>query len=67
MKPNAELKMKIARDVRSNKSKDSFIERLKSEYSYVAYPKTMDEFVPLLDSTFRLGNWHATKASNLIK
>ncbi len=63
----SELKMKIARDIRSNKSKDSFIERLKSEYSYVAYPKTMDEFVPLLDSTFRLGSWQATKASNLNK
>lgn len=63
----SELKMKIARDVRSNKSKDSFIERLKSEYSYVAYPKTMDEFAPILDSTFHLGSWQATRAKNLAK
>jgi peptidyl-prolyl cis-trans isomerase SurA len=63
----SELKMKIARDVRSNKSKDSFIERLKAEYSYTAYQKTVDEFIPVLDTTFRVGTWKATKASNLNK
>lgn len=63
----SELKMKIARDVRSNKSKDSFIERLKAEYSYTAFPKALDEFAPVLDSTFKTGNWKASKASNLNK
>ncbi len=63
----SELKMKIARDVRSNKSKDSFIERLKAEYSYTTFPKTLDEFIPLIDSTFKTGSWKASKASNLTK
>ncbi len=63
----SELKMKIARDVRSNKSKDSFIERLKAEYSFVYYPKNVDEFASLLDSSFHTGSWKATKASGLTK
>jgi len=63
----SELKMKIARDVRSNKSKESFIERLKAEYSYLEYPKAVSEFAPILDSTFHQGNWKSSKASALNK
>ncbi len=63
----AELKLKINRDVRSNKSKDSFIDRLKAEYSFVAYPKQLDEFNPILDSTFAKNTWKSTKASKLTK
>ncbi len=62
-----ELKQKIARDVRSNKSKDSFIDRLKAEYSFKAMPKMVDEFIPVLDSTFKQGKWTVAKASNLNK
>ncbi len=63
----AELKMKIARDSRANKSKDFFIARLKKEYGYKEFANNLNDYLPLLDTTFNQGMWKATKADKLNK
>lgn len=60
-----ELKMKIARDIRSNKSKDAFIHRLKEEYKFVSDAKALDAVIATLDTSFLTGNWSSEKASKL--
>lgn len=60
-----ELKMKIARDIRSNKSKDAFIYRLKNEYAFSSDSKSLEAVIATLDTSFLSGNWSAQKASSL--
>lgn len=62
-----ELKMKITRDIRSNKSKDVFIARLKKEYNFTEDIKSFEAFYPLADTTLLTGNWKAQKAANMSK
>ncbi len=62
-----ELKMKISRDIRSNKSKDVFIARLKKEYKFTEDVKAFEEFYALADTSLTNGNWKALKAANLKK
>jgi peptidyl-prolyl cis-trans isomerase SurA len=63
----AELKQKIARDSRSQKSRESFIERVKKEYGFKENLKHRDEFIKVIDSTFFKGEWKAEKAAKLNK
>jgi peptidyl-prolyl cis-trans isomerase SurA len=60
-----ELKMKIARDIRSNKSKDAFVNRLKKEYNFTSDTKALDAIIATLDTSYLSGNWNVTKAQNL--
>lgn len=60
-----ELKMKIARDIRSNKSKDAFINRLKEEYKFTSDAKALDAVIATLDTSFLTGNWSSEKAGKL--
>lgn len=62
-----ELKMKIARDIRSNKSKDAFINRLKEEYKFTSDAKALDAVIASLDTSFLTGNWSSQKANKLNK
>lgn len=51
-----ELKTKIARDSRSERTKQVFLDRLKKEYTYVAYPANLKKVTALLDTNvFRKG------------
>lgn len=51
-----ELKTKIARDTRSERTKKVFLERLKKEYGYTAYPANLKQVTVLLDTNvFRKG------------
>jgi peptidyl-prolyl cis-trans isomerase SurA len=63
----AELKAKIAKDSRSQKSKDSMIAKIKKEYGFSETPNSKAEFIPTIDSTFFAGNWKSDKASKLTK
>lgn len=60
-----ELKMKIARDIRSNKSKDAFVNRLKKEYNFSADNRALDAVIASLDTSFLSGNWDVKKAEKL--
>ncbi len=62
-----ELKMKISRDIRSNKSKDVFINRLKKEYKFTEDIKLFEAFYTVADTSLTNGNWKASKAASLNK
>lgn len=63
----AELKQKITKDSRSQKSRESFIARIKKEYNFKENLKNRDEFIKVMDSTFFKGEWKAEKAAKLNK
>lgn len=62
-----ELKNKIAKDSRSQRVKQSKVEKLKKEYKFKDNIKLRDEFVKVLDSTFFEGKWNVEKAKALYK
>jgi peptidyl-prolyl cis-trans isomerase SurA len=62
-----ELKQKITKDSRSQKSRESFIARVKQENNFKENLKNRDEFVRVMDSTFFKGEWKAEKAAKLNK
>ncbi|MFN3875616.1 MAG: peptidylprolyl isomerase, partial [Flavobacteriales bacterium] len=47
----AELKTKIARDSRAEITRKAFMDRLRKEYGFVAYPKNIKPLYALLDTT----------------
>lgn len=58
-----ELKVKITKDSRSQKSKDSKIAKIKKENGFSEMPNNRAEIYPLMDSTFIQGNW---KSENVL-
>lgn len=63
----ASLKTRIARDTRSQKTRASFISKLKKEYGYVDYPKSFKHLYKQMDTTIFYGDWKPTKAKKLAK
>jgi peptidyl-prolyl cis-trans isomerase SurA len=63
----AELKQKIGKDSRAQKSKESMIAKIKKEYAFKEDLKMRDEFTTVVDSNFFNGNWKATAAEKLSK
>ena len=62
-----ELKNKVSKDSRSNKSKEAAIEKFKKEYSFKEYPKELQKFYAVVDSTILNNSWTAEKANGLKK
>ncbi|MFZ9943150.1 MAG: peptidylprolyl isomerase [Bacteroidia bacterium] len=62
-----ELKTQIARDSRSEVSKNSMIARIKKEYGFVEIPKSKDELIMKLDSSVVKGEWTADKVKGMVK
>lgn len=62
-----DLKTRIAKDQRSNMSRNSLISKIKGWYNFKENTKTLDEFLPLMDSSVFKGKWEAKKASKLNK
>lgn len=54
-----ELKSKISRDSRSDITKDSFINKRKKEYNYVAYRKRLKPFYLAIDTSYFNARWEA--------
>jgi len=63
----SELKQKISKDSRAQKSKESMIAKIKKEYAFKDDVKMRDEFIAVIDSNFFNGNWKAAAAEKLIK
>lgn len=63
----SELKSKIAKDSRAQKSKESLIARVKKENGFKENLKVRDEFVKVIDTTYFEGKWSADKAASLNK
>lgn len=62
-----EIKTKVGKDSRSQKSKESMLAKIKKEYGFSDNPKLAEECVSVLDTTFFEGKWKASSAKNLNK
>lgn len=63
----AQLKTRIIKDARSEKSKESVIIRIKNENNFKEFPLTLKDFYSVVDSTLLEGKWEASKAQHLTK
>jgi len=62
-----QLKNKVARDSRSNISKEAAEEKFKKEYHFKEYPKALQQFYSVVDSSIFTKSWTADKAAGLKK
>jgi peptidyl-prolyl cis-trans isomerase SurA len=62
-----ELKNKVSKDSRSYQSKESFIVKLKKDYSFKEVPKSKEEIYKIIDTNYFQGTWKADKADKLTK
>lgn len=62
-----ELKGRIAKDSRAEKTIKSFVSKLKDEYNFNAYPRNLKPVLNKLDTSLFNGNWDPSVASNLDK
>jgi len=63
----AELKARLLKDSRSNKSRESVINRIKNEYGFKEFPGVLKDFYAVVDSTIFEGKWDVSKAASLTK
>jgi peptidyl-prolyl cis-trans isomerase SurA len=59
------IKAKVARDSRSNKSKETMISRIQKEYGFKENLKAKDAFAKVLDDSFFEAKWDVKKAEKL--
>jgi peptidyl-prolyl cis-trans isomerase SurA len=62
-----EIKQRVGRDSRASQGRTSLVARVKAENGFMEYPGTVQEFYTVVDSTYYLGQWKATKAKGLTK
>ncbi len=60
-----ELKNKVARDSRSNLGREAAIAKFKKEYKFKEYPKALEQFYSVVDTTIFYRQWSADKAAGL--
>lgn len=63
----ADIKTKISRDARANKSRQAVIEKLKKEYGFKENAKACADFYKAVDESFVRNEWTLEKAKNLNK
>ncbi|HNZ43448.1 MAG TPA: peptidylprolyl isomerase [Bacteroidales bacterium] len=62
-----QLKARIIKDSRANKSKESVINRIMGEYGFKELPGVVNDFYAVVDSTIYEGKWEPAKAASLTK
>ena len=62
-----ELKRRMTKDSRANKSKESVINRIKKENNYKEFPENLQELYLAIDSSFYVGEWSADKVASMNK
>ncbi len=62
-----ELKRKMTKDTRAMKSRETVIERIKSENGFKEYPENLQELLSAIDSSFYEREWSAEKVAGLNK
>lgn len=60
-----QLKSRILKDSRSEKSKESVVLRIKLENKFRVFPETKEDFYKVVDTTIFEGNWDIEKAKDL--
>lgn len=62
-----ELKTQVSRDSRAELSKNSMVNRIKTENNFKEMPKAKEEFINSLDSSLVNGDYNASKSSAFTK
>ncbi|MBE9485295.1 MAG: peptidylprolyl isomerase [Bacteroidetes bacterium] len=62
-----ELKRKMTKDTRAMKSRETVIDRIKSENGFKEYPENLQELLSAIDSSFYAREWSAEKVAGLNK
>ncbi len=60
-----ELKRRMTKDIRANKSRETVIERIKKENGFKEFPENLQELRDAIDSSFYAGEWSADKVSGM--
>ncbi|MFZ4400066.1 MAG: peptidylprolyl isomerase [Bacteroidales bacterium] len=60
-----EIKQKVAKDERANKSKDSFLAKQKTEYKFNENTKAVKDFYKVVTDSIFKNTWKAEEAKNL--
>jgi len=60
-----EIKQKVAKDERANKSKESFLAKVKTEYKFTENLMTVKEFYKLVTDSVFTNSWKAEEAKKL--
>jgi peptidyl-prolyl cis-trans isomerase SurA len=63
----AQLKARIVKDSRSDKSKESIVNRIKNDNNFKEFPETLKDIYTVIDSSLLEGKWDVAKAKNLAK
>jgi peptidyl-prolyl cis-trans isomerase SurA len=63
----ADLKQKLTKNDRSVKSEESFVSKVKKEYTFIEDLKARDEFYTIVTDSIFKGKWKASQASQLTK
>ena len=61
-----DIKQKVSKDERSNKSKESFLAKLKVEYKFTENTKTIKDFYKVVTDSIFNNSWKAEEAKMLI-
>ncbi|MCK5764743.1 MAG: peptidylprolyl isomerase [Bacteroidales bacterium] len=62
-----ELKRKMTKDTRAMKSRETVIDRIKSDNGFKEYPENLQELLSAIDSSFYAREWSAEKVAGLNK
>lgn len=60
-----ELKRRMTKDSRANKSRETVINRIKSENNFREFPEALAELLNAVDSSIYEGEWSATKVAGM--
>ena len=62
-----ELKKKVLKDSRAEKSKDIIVEKIKKDFKFKEYSKARNSFYTVVDSSILIGKWEISNADGLEK
>jgi len=62
-----ELKRRMTKDSRANKSRETVISRIKEQNSYKEYPENLKALFDVIDSSFYAAEWSADKVADMNK
>jgi peptidyl-prolyl cis-trans isomerase SurA len=62
-----ELKNRVAKDMRSNMSRQALISKIKTWYKFKDYPQHLAEMTKVMDSSIFAAKWSAEKAAKMSK
>ena len=62
-----ELKRRMTKDSRANKSRETVIVRIKKDNAYKEFPENLSELLSAIDSSIYAGEWDAAKVEGMTK